>query len=320
MKNTVYLLSVAIAATLLVNAASAAVVVCADGTGDFKSVQEAVNAAPSNDKQPFVIQIKPGVYKGHIVVPADKPFLTFRGEAGSLTVLTDDKTIAALDPHGNKLGTPNSATVFILGRDFTAENITFENSAGNVGQALAVYASADRGRFQGCRFLGWQDTVRVENGRHYFADCYLAGHCDFIYGNATAFFDRCEVHCRADGFITAASTPETNRFGFVFRDCRVTAEPTVKCTFLGWPWRSFANVIFLKTDLPAGIAPAGWDNWRDPSRETTARFAEFRSRGPGANPTKRVKWSRQLSDAEAAVITVETVLRGDDGWNPQVQR
>jgi pectinesterase len=213
----------------------------------------------------------------------------------------------------------------VQGPNFTAENITFENTTPREDkvQALAMYVEADRAVFRKCRFLGWQDTLRADAprgglGRQYYADCYIEGHVDFIYAGGTAVLDRCHIHVKADGYITAASTPEALPFGYVFLDCKVTAGPGVqKGFYLGRPWRPFAATAFLRCELPAQVRPEGWHNWGKPENEKTARYAEYKSTGPGAHPTSRISWARQLTEAEAAAFTVKNVLAGDDGWKPQ---
>ncbi len=298
-------------------------IVSSDGSGTQTNLQSAIDAAPNDSTNPYLILIKPGIYKGHVSIPANKPNLILSGEAGATakTVVTDGHNINALGPDGKKLGTPDSATVLVRARNFTAENITFENTAGNHGQALAMYVAADRAIFRNCRFLGWQDTLRADAprggiGRQYFTNCEIVGHVDFIYAAGTAVFDRCHIHCLADGYITAASTPENVPFGYVFLNCRITAEPTVKGVYLGRPWRPFAATAFLNTEMPEQIRPEGWNNWRNAANEKTARYAEYHSTGPGARQEARVKWARQLSDEEAKIYTVENILKGDDGWNP----
>jgi pectinesterase len=301
----------------LANAAfSKDLTVAADGTGDFKTVQAAIDAVPRDNNQRIVIHIKPGTYKEHLFVPKGKNAITFRGEDAKTTILTDDKNINFVYPDGKKITTPDSATTLVRGEDFTAENITFENTAGNHGQALAMYHDADRGIFRKCRFLGWQDTLRVNKGRSYFVDCYIEGHVDFIYAHGTAYFDRCHIHCLADGYITAASTPQDVQVGYVFRDCKITAEPTVKRTYLGRPWRPFASVTYINCELPAQIDTKGWDNWGKAENEKTARYAEYNSTGPGARPSERAPWSKQLTKEEADKLTVQSVLCGKDNWDP----
>ena len=292
-------------------------VVAADGSGRFKTVQEAVDAAPTGLSKPYVIFVKKGFYKGPLTIPAEKPFIHLVGEDWDTTVLTGDLNARLPGEDGKPIGTFKTASTVIAGDDFRAENIAFENSFGLGSQALAMQTTGDRGVYKHCRFLGWQDTILVNAGRHYFDDCYIAGHVDFIFGAGTVFFDKCLIHCRAKGYITAASTPEDQPFGYVFSNCRITAEPDAKKSFLGRPWRPFAAVAFLNTDMADAIEPAGWNNWRDPAREKTARYAEYNSTGPGANPEARVSWSKQLTDDQAKTYTVDKVLAGQDGWKPQ---
>lgn len=292
-------------------------VVAADGSGQFKTVQDAVNAAPQNASQPYIIYIKSGVYREMIVVPSEKRFIRFVGENPENTVLTYHLDANRFGDDGKPIGTFKTASTYIQGTDFQAENITFENLFGIGSQALAISVEGDRAIFHNCRFLGWQDTVLLNSGRQYFKNCYIAGHVDFIFGAAMALFDRCTVHCRAKGYITAASTPEDQPYGFIFLNCEITGIPEAKKSYLGRPWRSFANVIFLNTKMADVIDPTGWNNWRDPAREKTARYVEYNSTGPGANSKDRVSWAKRMTDVEAKAITVQAVLGGKDNWNPQ---
>jgi pectinesterase len=175
----------------------------------------------------------------------------------------------------------------------------------------------------------------VNSGRDYFTNCFIAGRVDFIYGSATAVFDRCEIESRNGGHVTAASTPKDKPFGFTFLDCKLTSDPTpwvspTNTTIstnatkkvmadLGRPWRPYANVVYVRCEMGDHIKPEGWNNWRNPTNELTARFAEYRSTGPGANPDKRVKWMKQLTDVEAGKMTAENILGGSDDWKPQFQ-
>lgn len=323
-------------ATVL-RAATPDATVAADGSGTHATVQAAVDAAPARRTAPWVIALKPGRYKEHVVVPADKPFLTFRGEDAATTVITNDINFNSPGINGAKITTPDSATVLIQANDFAAEHITFENTTTREQriQALALYMTGDRGVFRRCRFLGWQDTLRADSprrpggstepdaprpegsARQYFVGCYIEGHVDFIYAASTAVFDHCHIHSKADGYITAASTPESAPFGYVFLDCKVTTGPLVqKGTFLGRPWRKFSATAFIRTELAGNVRPEGWDNWRNAANEQTARYAEYASTGPGAQSDKRVKWAKQLTDDEAKDYTVEKILAGADGWNP----
>jgi pectinesterase len=280
-------------------------------------VQEAIMAVPAGSADnPVVIRIKPGTYRELIYVQREKRFFRLVGEDARRTVLTYDLNANITGKDGKPIGTFRTPSTVIDADDFTAENITFENSAGPVGQALAVRVDGDRVVFRNCRFLGWQDTILLNRGRQYFENCYIEGHVDFIFGAATAFFERCHIHCLRDGYITAASTPDNQPFGFVFSNCKITgAAPEVK-TYLGRPWRAFSSAIFLNTEMSDVVRPSGWHNWNFPEREKTARYAEFGSKGAGANPRARVAWARQLTRAEAKAITKEKVLGGYDRWNP----
>jgi pectinesterase len=301
-------------------------VVSADGSGTHTTVQAAIAAAPENSTRPFVILVKPGRYQEHVFISASRPFILLRGEPEELnqTIITGGLNVKTPAPGGKTVSTRDSSTVLVQGANFTAENITFENTTPREErvQALAMYVEADRAVFRNCRFLGWQDTLRADAprngvGRQYFAGCYVEGHVDFIYAGGTAVFDRCHIHVKADGYITAASTSEASTYGYVFLDCKITAGPAVAQGFyLGRPWRPFAATVFLRCELPAPLRPEGWHNWGNPTNELTTRYAEYKSVGAGANPAGRVKWARQLTDEAAKMMTVEGVLRGTDGWNP----
>ena len=293
-------------------------IVAADGTGDCKSVREAIMAVPIHASRNWsTIRVKPGVYKELIYVQRERGLIRLVGEDPENTVLTFRLHANLPTADGKPIGTFRTPSTVIDADDFVAENLTFENSAGPVGQALAIRVDGYRVAFRNCRFLGWQDTILLNRGRHYFERCYIAGHVDFIFGGATAFFESCHMHCLSNGYITAASTPPQQPFGFVFSNCKITgASPDVK-TFLGRPWRPFGSVTFLNTEMSEVVRPQAWNNWRDPARERTARYAEFHSTGPGAKPKERVPWSRQLTEAEARSITLERVLGGPDGWNPR---
>ncbi len=293
------------------------ITVAGDGTGDYRTVQAAVDAVKDTSDYPTRINIKPGVYKEKIVVPVWKRHIHFVGEDAKKTILTFDLSAGIKDQTGKKIGTFRTPSVTIEGNDISAEKITFENTAGPVGQALAIAVYGDRVIFKKCRFLGWQDTIFDHKGRHYYEDCYIAGHCDFIFGGGTAFFENCHIHCLEGSYITAASTPQKQAYGYVFSNCKITGQPEESKTYLGRPWRDFANVVFLNTEMGDMIRPQGWHNWNRPNREKTAFYAEFNSVGPGAGPDTRVDWSHQLTPKQASRYTIEKVLSGNDGWNPK---
>jgi pectinesterase len=295
------------------------ITVAQDGSGQFKSVQDAIMSVPAGSAEnPVVIRIKPGTYKELIYVQHEKRFFRFIGEDAATTILTFDLNANIKGANGQPIGTFRTPSTVIDADDFFADNITFENSAGPVGQALAIRVDGDRAVFRRCRFLGWQDTVFLNRGRQYFADCYIEGHVDFIFGAATAYFEHCHIHCLRSGYITAASTYDYDPFGFVFSHCQITGASAEVKTYLGRPWRDFSNVIYLNTEMSDVVRPEGWQNWNLPAREKTARYAEFNSTGPGANIKARVPWSRQLTKSQAKEITVKKMLSGSDGWDPLI--
>jgi pectinesterase len=315
---------------LAASAPAKTIVVAADGSGDFKTVPEAVAQAPDQGADTTTIHIKPGRYAGPIVVPVTKTHLTFEGDDAASTILSWDGNQQGQIPPGSDKTNPG---VQIKADDFTAKQVTFENISGDHGQALAMRTDGDRIVFLHCRFIGWQDTLRVETGRSYFQDCYIAGRTDFIYGSGTVWFENCEIHSRNGGYITAANTPKDHPFGYVFNHCRLTGDDipwdpastnpattqrakVTHGTYLGRPWRPFACVVYLNCEMGDHIRPAGWDNWRNPDNEKTARYSEFNSTGPGANPQKRVAWAKQLTKEDADKITLSAVLGGSDQWNP----
>ncbi len=257
--------------------AFADVTVAADGSGQFSTIQAAVDAAPSDAASRFVIHVKPGMYKGHVLVPQSKRSLSFIGEDAARTVITNDWFATLTGNDGKPIGTFRTASTMIQADDFIAENITFANSAGNIGQALAISVTGDRAVFRNCRFLGWQDTILINAGRQYFDHCYIEGAVDFIFGASTAWFEYCEIHIRGNGYITAASTPQDHQYGYVFSHCMITAASPELKTYLGRPWRDFAAVVFMNSEMSGVVRPVGWNNWNMPDRETTSRYFEYKS-------------------------------------------
>ena len=289
--------------------------VATDGSAKFSSVQDAIMAVPMGTREnPVIIHIAPGVYKELIYIQREKRFFKLVGENPTNTILTFNLNANLTNAWGKAIGTFKTPSTTIDADDFTAENLTFENSAGPVGQALAIRVDGDRATFRNCRFLGWQDTILLNRGRQYFENCYICGHVDFIFGAATAWFEHCEVHALHGGYLTAASTPVDVPFGFIFSNCKITGEPGVK-TLLGRPWRQFASTIYLNCELSDAVQSKGWFDWGKPHE--TIRYAEFNSTGAGANPTNRADWSKQLKKSEAEKITVDKVLGGADNWDPK---
>jgi pectinesterase len=293
------------------------IVVAQDGSGKYKTVQEAINAVPDMSAAVTEIYIKAGTYKERIVIPATKINVTLLGDDANNTILTWDDYASKLDTAGKPLGTSRTASLYAMAAGFTAKNITFANSAGAVGQALAITVGADRAAFFNCRFLGFQDTI-LTNGlgcREYYSNCYIEGGTDFIFGPATAFFDKCKIFCKKGGqYITAASTPDTTKYGYVFSYCDISGDAPDNTFNLGRPWRPYAKVVYLNCSLSAVIKDKGWDNWRNEANEKTAYYAEYKGTGPGYQPEKRAAWSHQLTDDEAKNFTPKLVLRG---WEPK---
>lgn len=290
-------------------------VVAKDGSGNFKTVQDAINAVPDFRKNRTTIFIKNGTYKEKLILPASKQSVTFIGEDVKKTILTYDDFAQKKNRFGEEVGTTGSSSFYIFGSDFTAENITFENSAGPVGQAVAVRIEGDRIYFKNCRFLGNQDTLYTygEKSRQYYQNCYIEGTVDFIFGWSTAYFDNCEIFCKNNGYITAASTQQGAKYGYVFRNCNITGSASENSFYLGRPWRPYAQTVFLECKLGKQIKPEGWHNWGKPEAEQTTFYAEYKSTGPGANPKARVKWAKLLTDEQAKEFTPDKVL-GD--WQP----
>jgi pectinesterase len=300
---------------------SSGAVVAADGTGQYTSIQEAVNAAPqtSSAAAPWIIHVRPGSYREIVYVQREKHFVRLVGDDPMRTTIAFGLYASMKGSDGKPIGTFHTPTVWIDADDFAVENLTIENSAGPVGQALALRIDGDRVSFRNCRLLGWQDTILANRGRHYFSGCTVRGAVDFIFGGATAFFDRCAIECVGNGFITAASTPVGQAFGFVFSNCEISGSPNV-LTYLGRPWRAYAKVAFINTHMSEVVRPAGWNNWSQPEREKTAQFTEFGNSGPGAPLSGRVAWSKTLSAGEEGAITATRVIGGPDGWDPAGSR
>lgn len=285
--------------------------VAADGTADFKTIQEAFNGVPDFRKNTTTIFVRKGVYKEKLILATSKTNVRLVGEDALNTVLTYDDFASKKNRFGEEMGTTGSASFFVFGDGFIAENITFENSSGPVGQAVAVRVDGDRVMFLKCRFLGFQDTLypHGEKSRQYYKECYIEGTVDFIFGWSTAVFDSCTIFCKqGGGYITAASTLEETPHGFVFINCRITGNAPEASFYLGRPWRPFARTVFLNCSLDKQIKPEAWHNWSKPEAEKTAFYAEYRSTGPGAAPESRVKWSRQLSEQQAGAYTLQAVF------------
>ncbi len=282
-------------------------VVAKDGTGDFRYIQDAINAVRVYLPKPITIKIKKGFYKEKLEVYSTLTNITFVGESLDSTIISYD------DFSGKgKMETFDSYTLKVSGNDIKFKNLTIENTAGRVGQAVALHVEGDRCMFDNCKFLGNQDTIFAsgENSRQYFSKCYIEGTVDFIFGSSTALFENCHIHSKTDGYITAASTPKWVAYGYVFKDCKLTADKAATKIYLGRPWRDFAKTVFINCEMDSHILPEGWNNWNRPETEKSTFFAEFGSKGVGTNIQERVKWSHQLSEKEAQNYTKEEVFSG----------
>lgn len=320
MKQLAFLLGLAIAGITTLQAQTAnpqqykyVFTVAKDGTGDYKYIQDAIDAMRVYPLAPITLYIKNGVYNEKIELPATNTDVTFIGESV-------DKTIIVFNDYSGrgKLTTFTSYTAKISGNRFRAENITFSNAAGRVGQAVALHVDADNAIFVNCRFLGNQDTIFTggETSRQLFVNCYIEGTTDFIFGPATAVFQNCEIHSKTNSFITAASTTLGKKFGYVFLDCKLTADSNATRVFLGRPWRACAKTVYLRCTMGKHIVPEGWNNWGNPANEQTAFYGEYRNSGPGAQTASRVKWSRQLTDNEAANYTLANIFNNEGSALP----
>lgn len=290
-------------------------VVAQDGSGDFFTVQEAVNAVPNFRKNVRTsILVRKGTYQECVIVPACKINVALLAEEGA--VITGDGYASKPNGLGETMSTSGSATMYVYAPDFYAEGLTVANTAGRVGQAVACFVEGDRAHFRRCRFLGNQDTLYTygKQSRQYYEECYVEGTVDFIFGWSTAVFKDCTIHSLGKGYLTAPATDPGRPYGYVFWHCRLTADEGVGDVYLSRPWRPDAQVVFVECEMGGHILPQGWNNWGKLSYEQTVFYAEYKSRGEGARSEARAAYGRQLTDA--GPYTPETVLKGADGWNP----
>ena len=296
------------------------IVVARDGTGEFRTVGEAVEVCRAFMGYHKVIYVKNGVYKEKVVVPSWLTNIEICGQNVEKTIITyDDHANIRLHETGQPMGTFRTYTVLVQGHDITFKNITIENNAARLGQAVALATEGDRLRFVGCRFLGNQDTVYTGTGgtRVYFKNCYIEGTTDFIFGPSTAWFENCDIYSKANSYVTAASTPADVPYGYVFNKCRLKAADGVTKVYLGRPWRPYAYTLFMNCELGPHILPVGWHNWKKVENEKTARYLEYHNTGAGAQTKERATWTGQLTKKEAAQVTVRNVFRKADTWLPE---
>ncbi len=300
-------------------------VVSRDGTGEFRTIDEAIEVCRAFMDYTKVIYVKKGVYKEKLIIPSWLTNITICGEDRDNTIITwDDHAnikmpVGGLDSEaavkGKPMGTFRTYTLKVQGSYITLKDITIENNAAKLGQAVALHTEGDHILVQNCRLLGNQDTLYTGVGgtRVAFYDCYIEGTTDFIFGPSIAWFQNCEIHSKANSYITAASTPAGQKYGYVFYKCRLTADKDVDKVYLGRPWRPFAATIFMDCELGKHIRPEGWHNWNNAKNEETARYAEYGNKGEGASTKNHVKWSKQLTKKEAAKVTLLDAF-GEDCW------
>lgn len=298
-------------------------VVAQDGSGDYLTVQAAINAAPSNSATETIIFIKNGIYKEKILIPSSKTHLTLLGEDVDLTILTyDDYSGKIVD--GITIGTSTSYSFQVDADYFKAENLSFENSAVQEAQAVAVLVNGDKSIFYHCKMLGNQDTYYTKGyGRTYVKDCYIEGTTDFIFGRSVVVFDSCLVMSKKNSYLTAASTEEDYAFGYVFFDCQLARTPGIAQVFLGRPWRPFARTVWIRSYLDMHVAPAGWSEWSGNTNHETCFYAEYQCVGPRALRTYRKPWSHELTAEEAEAYTIANIFakstapaQYSDDWMP----
>jgi pectinesterase len=282
--------------------------VALDGTGDFTSIQKAIDSCKAFPDKRITIFVKNGIYNEKIRIPSCNTQLSLIGESVDKTIISYNDFFGKINRGRNS--TFYTYTLLVEADDFTMANITVENTSGLVGQAVALHVEGDRCVFRNCRFTGNQDTVYAGGkfSRQYFKDCYIEGTTDFIFGEATALFENCKIYCKADSYITAASTAEGKPFGLVFLNCKLTAADGVKKVYLGRPWRRYANVAFLNCEMGSFISPEGWHAWSEKDDVNQIKFAEHGNIGLGADNSQRVVWSKRLNRKEASKYNRENIF------------
>jgi pectinesterase len=292
------------------------IIVASDGSGDYTSVQEAIDAVPDGNPEQIIIYVRNGVYKEKILIPASKTKIALIGQSIDSTILTYDDYNGRI-VGGDTLGTSDSYSFAVESDDFVAMNLTIKNTAGDVGQAVALRSRGDRQAFLHCRLEGYQDTYYTYGKqRNFLKDCQIIGAIDYIFGSTTVVFDSCQIHSlRNDSYITAASTPEGVGFGYVFFDSRLTAPYSRSGIFLGRPWRPYAQTVFYECEEGSFLSSAGWSIWNGNNNHLTCFYAEYKCFGDGSDTTYRVSWSHQLTNEEAMEYTLENIFA--DSTSPE---
>ena len=303
------------------------ITVAKDASGDFQSIQEAVNSTRDLGPGEVEIFIKNGVYNEKLVIPTWKHQLTLSGESKDQTIIKGNDYSGKIDSvTGEKLSTFTSYTVLVEGDDIHFKNISIKNTSCNEGQAVALHVEGDRFIAENCNLLGCQDTLytATAGSRQYYKNCYIEGTTDFIFGQATCVFEECTIKSLANSYVTAAATPPNQKFGYVFFDCELIAKDGVDKVYLGRPWRSYAKTVFINSTLGEHIVEKGWDPWTGdqmfPQKEKTTYYAEYQSKGKGASPKTRVAWSHQLTKNELRKYTIGNIFSGNQNdWKPNTK-
>ncbi len=297
------------------------ITVAQDGSGDFTTIQKAINSVRDLGPAEALIKIKTGIYHEKVIIPSSKHKITLEGENKSNTIITNNDFSGKTDSFNEKMTTFSSYTLLVMGDDIKISNLTIQNSSCNEGQAVSLHVEGDRFVMKNADILGCQDTfyAATNHSRQYFENCYIEGTTDFIFGQATVVFKNCTIKSLADSYITAAATEIDRKYGFVFFDCKLIAKDEVSKVYLGRPWRPYAKTVFIHTEMGKHILPEGWNPWKGdkmfPDKEKTAYYAEYRSNGKGGNPSKRVSWSHQLTTKDLKNYTLEKIF---DNWNPNI--
>lgn len=328
MKKLIILTFFAISSALTAQAASKydnpdTIVVARDGTGEFRTIDEAIEVCRAFMDYHKVIYIKKGTYKEKLIIPSWLQNIELCGESREETIITYDDhanvkiILGTAAPREQPMGTFRTYTLKVEGNDITLKNLTIENNSARLGQAVSLHTEGDRIKVINCRVIGHQDTIYtgVAGTRIYFNGCYICGTTDFIFGPSTAWFEDCTIESLVNSYVTAASTPKDQPYGYIFNNCRLIAAEGVDQVYLGRPWRDYGYTLFMNCELGRHIRPEGWHHW-EKQREQTARYLEYNNRGEGANVKERAAWSRQLTKKEAGKITPEMVFSTNEKWIP----
>ncbi|MBW7676151.1 pectinesterase family protein [Chryseobacterium chendengshani] len=294
------------------------ITVTKDGSGEFSTIQQAINSVRDFGPGEALIKIKSGTYHEKIVISSSKHKITLQGDHQENTIITNDDYSGKLDVLNEKMTTFNSYTLLVMSDDIKISNLTIQNSSCNQGQAVALHVEGDRFMIKNSKILGCQDTIYTggNHSRQFYENCYIEGTTDFLFGSATVVFKNCTIKSLANSYITAASTDQSKRFGYVFFDCKLIAKEGITKVFLGRPWRSYARTVFINTEMGNHIVPEGWNPWKGdkmfPDKDKTAFYAEYGSKGEGGKTENRVPWSHQLTKKKAKKYTLKNIF-GD--WN-----